>query len=410
MKRKTLHDIKAPGAGREASGAIPHVFHRHGKLNHYAKTHVQDKTGTLYFPIQTDSERLTAYGAIAAGDAMVVPNKNGTDTLRIALQTAVGHRLMAPMRDGPYGMAPVWGQQETSYFSALEALRQYGSANQENMLGVTRKLLRTKGLKHQANILEPMIRGAIDMALDFDHAGLDWFYREFHSLYGTDEKPNPESNDKGPPVVVPEPWGIALPGPGKGESGVADWGPMSIRKAPMTPWKHPRIRSRASWKYSEFGVFKYPWRALPSSDYRCFSVKRRQYGGTLLIDMSGSMSIDQYEVDQILNMAPYATIACYGSTHGEKCQSGRLVIIAQDMQKGETAAARSRIGIGNVVDGPALQWLAKQDGPRIWISDGGVTGIGDTGSPACRYEAAAICHAGRIIQIGTLAELIAKLQ
>jgi hypothetical protein len=43
-------------------------------------------------------------------------------------------------------------------------------------------------------------------------------------------------------------------------------------------------------------------------------------------------------------------------------------------------------GGANVVDFPALQWLAKQSKPRFWVSDGQVTGIGDRSSGINRLQ------------------------
>jgi len=50
-------------------------------------------------------------------------------------------------------------------------------------------------------------------------------------------------------------------------------------------------------------------------------------------------------------------------------------------------ALRGRHGSGNVVDGPALAWLARQPRPRIWFCDGAVTGIGDHGDLRCTADA-----------------------
>jgi hypothetical protein len=51
---------------------------------------------------------------------------------------------------------------------------------------------------------------------------------------------------------------------------------------------------------------------------------------------------------------------------------------------------------GNVVDGPALRWLARQPEPRIWISDGHVTGIADQPSSDLAVDAIHICRKARI--------------
>ena len=59
---------------------------------------------------------------------------------------------------------------------------------------------------------------------------------------------------------------------------------------------------------------------------------------------------------------------------------------------------------GNIVDGPALEWLATQAEPRIWISDGAVTGINDVDYAALSAEAMRVQMSGRILRLDNLAE------
>ena len=70
-------------------------------------------------------------------------------------------------------------------------------------------------------------------------------------------------------------------------------------------------------------------------------------------------------------------------------------------------------GNGNIVDGPALEWLAKQSEPRFWISDGLVTGEHDKTSIDLGAEAQVICNRAGIrrvdrVQGGKLALLFSK--
>jgi len=94
--------------------------------------------------------------------------------------------------------------------------------------------------------------------------------------------------------------------------------------------------------------------------------------GTILIDASGSMGSFDFIVEQ-MQREPGATIAYYnaGST-----REGKLFIYAKDgwRANGELPSA----GGGNVVDGPALNWLLKQDGPRIFITDRCFSGAYDS--------------------------------
>jgi hypothetical protein len=84
--------------------------------------------------------------------------------------------------------------------------------------------------------------------------------------------------------------------------------------------------------------------------------------GTILIDASGSMGSFDFIVEQ-MRREPGATIAYYNASSGK----GKLFIYAKDGWRadGELPSA----GGGNAVDGPALDWLLQQDGPRIFITD-----------------------------------------
>jgi len=98
-------------------------------------------------------------------------------------------------------------------------------------------------------------------------------------------------------------------------------------------------------------------------------------GGTVLVDQSGSMSLSVEEVEQIIRTAGGAAVVAVYSGKGDV---GELRIVA----KGDSRATNEHFkpfGSGNVVDLPALQWLSKQPEPRLWVSDGCVTGVSDTG-------------------------------
>jgi hypothetical protein len=63
-------------------------------------------------------------------------------------------------------------------------------------------------------------------------------------------------------------------------------------------------------------------------------------------------------------------------------------------------------GCGNIIDGPALSWLATQDQPRVWISDGHVTGAHEVQHPALVAEALRIQLAGHITRLDDLPSAI----
>jgi len=147
--------------------------------------------------------------------------------------------------------------------------------------------------------------------------------------------------------------------------GVVQWGKMKISHAKKI-FRLPKNKLRRS-KYratDEGANPRYPHRML--SDGKVFSRKRKVPGGSVLIDDSGSMSWTTEELKAIIEAAPASIIAAYSgwSMHGE------LMIVAEDGQYADmTNAVNHPKGGGNIVDLPALEWLASQSKPRIWVSD-----------------------------------------
>lgn len=416
--QKTLHGLIKPPS-QAADGRIPHVFHRRGPVTvHPGGQHLQMPDtaypDTAYMEVITDTQKMAAYGVIAAGDSMV-PWKGTAAGPRLAsaLRTATGTRLM--IEAGGHTAPPAFNQgaiPDHVYDHACMAVAAYGTANQAAALKKATAFIRNYGLRYQAQILESLIEAAVEMAMEHRHGDLDWLYKEFHSLYGDEDRPDPakpKPKPKPPEEPMPDLMLGDLPGGiPDGEGDGEQWGRLeSILKVDMHPWKHPTVRSKRSWKYSEFGVFKYPWRALATSDYRCFSLARRQYGGTILIDMSGSMSIQQAQVERVLHIAPYATIAGYGA---QSHNYGHIVIIAENSEKGRANDAIAICGSRyNVIDGPALQWLSRQVAPRIWISDGAVTGVNECQGPRLRADVERITRTAKITRIPTLGQLLSGL-
>lgn len=406
MKKKTLHDITGISQ-KSVDGAIPSAFHRHGKVVTDYQTLVQSNDGYNY-DIGSEELKMYGYSIIAAGDAMVpYQSSNGDVALRSALREAVATNLSAHVTS--QGFPPLRVSPKTPFDLAIHALRHHGTENERAALKAATTFLRQKGYRMQAKMLHGLIGVGVETALTGTTQELEEFYFQFHLLYGRQENQWPDKPEVKPaPVEIPE-KPKEEPPLNTGRRQALNWGKMLEEQIPLHPWKHPRIRSQRYWKYSEFGVFKYPWRALPTSDMQCFSVARRKYGGTVLIDMSGSMGIQNAHISALLDKAPFATIAGYGGAK-ETDSYGVLVLMAQDSMKGDATLARSYIGKGNVVDGPALRWLASQAAPRIWVSDGAVTGVDDQGGPQYRADAAKVVTAANIHRIGSMVDLIAKLQ
>jgi hypothetical protein len=148
------------------------------------------------------------------------------------------------------------------------------------------------------------------------------------------------------------------------------------------------------------GAFRMPLRALlPAFDGKAWSVKQRLGGGTILVDASGSMGMQPQHILALLETAPMATVASYSM----ESNKGELHIHAV---KGRYTENPEICGSGNGVDGPALRWLMTQKRPRVWITDGGVTGQYDHGHPLLSRECIHLCLRGDILAIGSIPQYL----
>jgi hypothetical protein len=138
-------------------------------------------------------------------------------------------------------------------------------------------------------------------------------------------------------------------------------------------------------KPSYAGPMRFPLRALPGvGDGKVFGSVLRGKRGTVLIDWSGSMSLEHKDLEKLLKEVPRMQVAAYSGRTWDN--EGELRILAKH---GRMAKPKDVVQYGqaNGVDGPALEWLARQPGPRYWICDGHVTGLEDQYSPKLNREA-----------------------
>jgi len=134
-------------------------------------------------------------------------------------------------------------------------------------------------------------------------------------------------------------------------------GHLGKKRVAMTYGRNPRRISR---------LFSDPQR-------RIFDHERRNKGGIVLIDGSGSMALKREQVIEILKVAPGATVAIY-SDMDEGAGSPNIHILAKN---GKCVEEKNMpdFGKGNGVDLPALEWAISQrkgKEPVVWVTDGGV--------------------------------------
>jgi hypothetical protein len=120
----------------------------------------------------------------------------------------------------------------------------------------------------------------------------------------------------------------------------------------------------------------------------------------VLVDVSGSMALDAEALDALLARVTIGTkVAIYSGSDA----AGELRIVA-DAGRRAAPAHLASCGSGNIVDLPALAWLARQPAPRLWVSDGGVTGVGDRPSVDLVQRCRAVCARSRIRRVERLEE------
>ena len=215
--------------------------------------------------------------------------------------------------------------------------------------------------------------------------------RVFGAITGdttTSEDPSPRSDTESGP-----------------QSGHVEPGMMELVRPALLRRSSSALRRR--WfRAGDTGAFRYPHRAMvPSADGRAFATRRRAPGGAMLMDCSGSMSLNETDVERVVAVAPASTIGLYASLPND-LDAGRLVIVAAHGRIADLSQIGSWLGKGNVVDIPALEWLCGQTAPRVWICDGGVTGVGDEAARNLKREAAELVRRGRIRRFASVAEFL----
>jgi hypothetical protein len=191
-----------------------------------------------------------------------------------------------------------------------------------------------------------------------------------------------------------------------------EWGPMEILAPPLTL----RCRNIPGMKKRKLacgytGAFRFPSRALlPAADGRAFThwQSRSARHGTLLIDCSGSMSerVTHDRLMAVLARTPITTIGLYAGRPGD--QSGSLLIAARNGLHSASDVIDNWTHTGNVVDGPALEWLARQRTPRVWVSDGEVTGLDDRAGANLQVEVDKLTITARIRRVETLDDYLTE--
>ena len=184
-------------------------------------------------------------------------------------------------------------------------------------------------------------------------------------------------------------------------NGIGQWGDMETLNPALTVNLQGRLKHGRNYRPMEYGYnpkYIHRW----CTDKKIFKQKRNVLGGTILIDASGSMNFTGEDILEIMSLLPAVTIAMYNGMG----TSGTLRVIAKKGMRVTENELEDWSGYGNVVDGPALEWLTSMPERRIWVSDMKVFGgYGDTSGFNLITDIYRLCTSNRIINLKDIDEV-----
>ena len=156
----------------------------------------------------------------------------------------------------------------------------------------------------------------------------------------------------------------------------------------------------------------YPSRMLTDPNRRVFGAKVKVKGGVVVVDVSGSMSLSQEDIESIVEAAPAAIIIAYSQqSRGDDDTEPNAWILAN---RGWRCTDMSRVNCsGNGVDGPALTWAIrhrKHGEDIVWVSDGRVTSKSDGYHNGLAIECAKLVKKHKIIMIPSVEEAVSMFK
>lgn len=123
---------------------------------------------------------------------------------------------------------------------------------------------------------------------------------------------------------------------------------------------------------------------------RIFTRKTRGTNALIVCDVSGSMSLSIADLDQIMKASAGATVVAYSASDDTNPNTHLLAHNSRRVRD------LPRFDGGNGIDAPAVLWAIKNyrkhHAPVLWITDGGVTGAGDTTNADLSAQCRRVAH------------------
>lgn len=156
------------------------------------------------------------------------------------------------------------------------------------------------------------------------------------------------------------------------------WYPLFVSR-PDLPLNHTGLLGRRN-SFGDTGTYirdASRWYTDPSR--RIFGRKTRSLGAVVVADCSGSMSLSDKDLEELMAMSSGATVLCYSTGNYADADNPNAWVVAR---KGRQVRHMPCFPGGNGCDGPALRYAVRNlrdssKQPVIWISDQQVTGYGD---------------------------------
>jgi hypothetical protein len=192
----------------------------------------------------------------------------------------------------------------------------------------------------------------------------------------------------------------------------ATWAPMETQQPALTRAVDKSKVTRRTKKAMVEGTVPRRIHRM-TTDGKIFTrkAKRLRPGGAVLLDASGSMGLSDASLDELVLKTKHGTVAAYkGTSDGENGAHGWLVILADKWMRVDSVDVMPYGGC-NLVDGPAIRWLCAQPEPRVWISDGEVTGMprrgcGEDYDSDLRAEVDALCKKFKIVRYDSIGDYL----
>lgn len=199
---------------------------------------------------------------------------------------------------------------------------------------------------------------------------------------------------------------------GRGKAQVAEgkgWYPLYVSK-PDLPLNHTGKLGRREVACDEGSVPRYLSRWVTDPERRVYSRKTKSLGAVVVMDCSGSMSLRERDLQQLMDNTAGATVLCYSTGHRADADNPNAWVVAR---KNRQVRRLPDFPGGNGCDAPALRYaLTLRDTtkqPIVWVTDYGVTGMHDSSSDELINECKALVKRHGIIVMPDIKTAIKKL-